>query len=120
MNDTMIYINCNVGEKYEEEKKEIKNKDVKIMSDKVSLSSSEGLEKVAKKLEESKVFGKLASRFGKKKPDGSQLVLNVINLSPEDRKKVQDTIAHLEKDIKEAEAGIERDRQSIKKLKALV
>ena len=90
------------------------------MSNKESLSASEGLEKVALKLEQSKVLAKLASRFGKKKPVGDQLILNVVNLSEADRKKVQDTINHLEKDIEESKAGILRDQASIKKLKALL
>lgn len=90
------------------------------MSDKVSLGTSESLERVAKKLEESKLLGKLASRFGKKKAPDGQLILNVVNLSPEDKKKVQDTITHLEKDIEESKAGILRDQASIKKLKALL
>jgi len=90
------------------------------MSNKESLSASEGLGKVALKLEQSKVLAKLASRFGKKKPVGDQLILNVVNLSEADRKKISDTINHLQQDITEAQKGIERDMASIKKLKALL
>jgi hypothetical protein len=91
------------------------------MSKKVTLSSSESMERLAQKLGESKVLGKLASRFGKKKvPEGDQLILNVVNLSEADRKKISDTINHLQQDITEAQKGIERDMASIKKLKALL
>lgn len=90
------------------------------MSDKVSLGTSESLERVAKKLEESKLLGKLASRFGKKKAPDGQLILNVVNLSPDDRKKITDLIHHLQQDISEARKGIERDEASIKKMKALL